>query len=237
MVLRFFKCNVLGGFRLSDINKQIRQGEFFYIEQHVAETSRAVIAALRERWMIEITEKEASKHLELPYQKAGVQETMTGFKGAVNRSANLAIPNMKEVNRSLESRQAEASNSSSLKPSIPDFKKVEEQTKERQSDSLNKVGASTDQELLKGDKSIELVAGPDFKKNHTTDQVQIKEEQKNDEEVTVKQLSDDSVFDNSQLAVPNLDDKTPKEEVKEQLDQIVRRKRRGFRKKTEQTIE
>ena len=64
--LRFFKCNVLGGFRLSDLNQQIKQGEYFFIDVHVAKTSRAVISALRDKWMIEVSEKEASKNINIP---------------------------------------------------------------------------------------------------------------------------------------------------------------------------
>lgn len=249
--LRFFKCNVLGGFRLSDLAKQVRQDEYFYVESRIVETSRAIIAAIREKWVVEVSEKEASKHISIPYIKKAVQEThLEPRSGAVNRSQGLATPDVRQVNRNLESRQAESNKIASDKPAIPDFKKVEASTKERQSDSINKTGASTDQELLKGDKSIEQVAGPDFSKAGKSEQAEKKPEVKKEpkpevkkepkpevkvqEDVTVKALSDDSVFDNSQLSTPNFDERNIKQQVQEQVEEKVAQKRRIKRKTSEE---
>jgi len=123
---RYFKCNVLGGFRLSDLNLNIKQGEYFYIDPHEAETSRATIAALRDRWMIEVTEKEASAHITFhkDVAKGGIQDSNIGTKGAKNQSAGLAIPNASDVKRSLEARQAENNNLNTSKVTIPDFRKT-----------------------------------------------------------------------------------------------------------------
>ena len=79
--------------------------------------------------MIEVTEKEASSHITIPRSivKSGVQELNVGTKAAKNQSTGLALPNVAEVNRSLESRQAE--NSKLDKAIIPDFIKAEEDIK------------------------------------------------------------------------------------------------------------
>jgi len=258
---RFFKCNVLGGFRLSDLNKHIKQGEYFFLDSHIAETSRAAVAALRERWMVEISEKEASKFLKVPRETTGVQESNVGRKVTINKSAGLAIPNAREVNKSLESRQAEANFS---KPILPNFKEVEEKQKIERRDSINKIGASTDQELLKGSKDIEKVATPDFSKRGKPEEVKLevkvqdvkefKEEKEEEtvilEKVTVVELEkndvtvnsndsinslvDDKAFDNSLVSTPNFDEK--KEEVKKDIAETVIKRRRMKRKSTE-TVE
>lgn len=179
--LRYFKCNVLGGFRLSDLNKQIKQGEYCYIDTHVAETSRAVVAALRERWMIEVTEKEASKHINIPRispdisTKNGLRETNIGKKGAVNRSANVAIPNASEVNENLESRQTKANklekdeNSIESKDGVatPNVREVEKKVKQRQEDTVNKLGQT---EVVK-DQGVVVPNFDEVSKNKADDSV------------------------------------------------------------------
>jgi len=245
MDLRFFKCNILGGFRLSDINKNVRQGEYFHLDAHVCITSRAVVAALRENWMIEISEKEASKFMTVPrdFKKSGVQEFATGPKAAVSRSMGVALPNTSETNKSIESRQVIA-NKKSEKPILPDFAKVEKNSKERNADSSNNVGASSDLELAEGLKDTEVAAGPDFKE--TRRNLDVRQAEKSlvvtkpevDIVKTVETLVDDSMFDNSQLSTPNFDEKEEsqaevkeeskveiKEEIKAQIETKVKQKR------------
>lgn len=256
--LRFFRCNILGGFRLSDLNKNIKQGEYFFIDSHVAETSRAVVSALRERWMVEVDEKEASKHIMIPRELApgGVRQTNIGTKAAKNRSEQVAIPDVQTVNKNLESRQSERNKLVNQKAITPDFEKVEKTTKERQDDSINKTGVS-DEDIVP---DAEIAAGPDFskagKKIEEQEKKAEKEEKKEDskeekkeelkeekveekkeeksEEVTVTSLSDDSLFDNSQLSTPNFDEKKEsktKKEVKKQLDTKIQRKKRKYTKR------
>jgi hypothetical protein len=257
--LRFFKCNVLGGFRLSDLNKHVKQNEYFFLDSHIAETSRATYAALRERWMIEVTEKEASQFLSIPKQTSGIQEQ--NIRRGRSSVSGLAVPNMTEVNKKLESRQAEAN----FKPVIPNFKEVEEKQKEQRRDTINKLGASTDQELLKGMKDIEKVATPDFSKVGKKEEIKITIEEPKKEEIKVEEklptklveeeikleenipkelvketvvvqsddsitsLVDDKIFDNSLVSTPNFDEK--KEEVKKDIAEAVVKQKRVIRKK------
>jgi hypothetical protein len=65
-MFRFFKCNIINGCRLSDIERFVHRDEVFYLNSHIACTSRSVNAALNSKWIIEITEKEASKTLVIP---------------------------------------------------------------------------------------------------------------------------------------------------------------------------
>ena len=224
---RFFKCNVLGGFRLSDLNKNVKQGEYFYIDSHVAETSRAAQAALRERWMLEVSEKEATKVITMPREiaNAGVQFTTVRAKRPGSENASVATPDVKIVNKNIESRQTENNKLNASKPSIPDFKESEKNTKNRQNDSMNKVGASSDTELTQGLKDTEVAVGP-------FDKVAEKKE-----EIVVNALSNDETFDNSLLSTPNFDEKKEevKEEIKEKLEKKIRRKRR--RRKSSEKVD
>lgn len=231
--LRFFQCNVLGGFRLSDVHKNVKQGEYFYLDAHVAETSRAVLGALRERWMIEVTEKEASKHLDIPKhptRKSGV-ETRKKVK------IDVATPNVKEVNKNIESRQTENNKLNVSEVSVPDFKKVEEQAKERHEESTNNVGAATDSELLT--KDTELLSVPKQSKKEEPEKVEEPKEEVKEpkveivEEKTVELTVNEEMFDNTGLSIPNLEEKpkTVKEEVKEKLENKISAKKRINRKR------
>lgn len=148
MSYRFFKCNVLGGFRLTDLNKNIKQGEFFYVDSHACEASRAAKAALSNNWMIEVTEKEASFHITIPkvINEGGVQNVQMSAKTVMTRNNNVAIPNTTETNRSLESRQAEKT----FGIAVPDMGKAEKSIQNRQAADVNK--------------DAERVATPDFGK-------------------------------------------------------------------------
>ena len=237
---RYFKCNRIGGFRLSDLNKEVKQGEYFYVDSHVAETSRSVIASIRERWMLEVTEREASKYIS-PVRKlnrGGVVETNIGTKKAVNESVGLSIPNVKDVNINLESRQAERNKLQNIKTATPNLEEVKKKTEERQKEE--KQGTTN-------------VVGPDIKKveeNRKEEQNKKEKEEKPEKlespvtakyNETVKSLSveDDDQLDNSLVSIPNLDEKKEnskedaKEEVKKELTEKVQKKIRRKKNKTE----
>jgi hypothetical protein len=65
MSFRYFKVNVTGGFRLTDLNKDLKQGQYFYVENDIVRTSKAVQAALRHNWIVEVNSAEASPHIEI----------------------------------------------------------------------------------------------------------------------------------------------------------------------------
>lgn len=206
---RFFKCNVLGGFRLSDLNKNIKQGECFFIETTFCDSSRAVKASLQAKWMTEITEKEASQYISIPrnLNAAGVQERVIQ---TVNK---VAIPNVNETNNaSIESRQADRNfrkqvaqkQSVEDKPIMPNFNEAEKAMKLRQADIMTK--------------------GPD---EVLQSPVEVKKE------ATVKNLAKE-IADNSMLSTPNFDEK--KETIKAEISQDIEKKVRRRRRTTEQMI-
>ena len=63
---RFFKCNIINGCRLSDIERFVTRDEVFYLNAHIACTSRSVNAAINANWIVEISEKEALKSISVP---------------------------------------------------------------------------------------------------------------------------------------------------------------------------
>lgn len=206
---RFFKCNVLGGFRLSDLNKNIKQGECFFIETTFCDSSRAVKASLQAKWMTEITEKEASQYISIPrnLNAGGVQERV------IQTINKIAIPNVNETNsESIESRQADRNfrkqvaqkQSIEDKPIMPNFNEAEKAMKLRQADIMTK--------------------GPD---EVLQSPVEVKKE------ATVKNLAKE-IADNSMLSTPNFDEK--KETIKAEINQDIEKKVRRRRRTTEQTI-
>jgi len=251
MGLRYFKCNVLGGFRLADLNKNVKQGEHFYLEDQIVETSRASIAALKSKWMIEVDEKEASKHISIPKdltRKVGVM--IKSPIVAKSFKSGVSTPNVQEVNKNMEVRQTENNKLNASKPSIPDFSKVEKNTKERHNESTNNRGASSDAEMMRNE---EKVATPVMDKDQRKEKLMIVTDKflgdvvesevskpklnvdtptKEEEEKVVKNLVNEDAFDNSELSIPNFDEKKEvKEEVKTNLETKIKRKR--GRKKSE----
>ena len=214
---RYFKCNKLGGFRLSDLNKNVREeGEYFYLDAHAVATSRAALAALRGRWMIEVSEKEASRHLTVPrnLKTAGVQTVKNRTKKALNESQGLAIPNVAEVNEKLESRQAkknrldkETAEQTSSKVAVPNLSEVEKSTKERQSDSIQN----------------KKVIIPNMKEAKKEVKKKVKEDK------AIKALSKEDDFDNENVSIP--DTEKIKDEVKKEVKEKVKKKVRRKRKK------
>jgi hypothetical protein len=206
MDYRYFKCNVLGGFRISDLNRNIKQNDYFFIESHICDTSRAVRAAITNKWMVEIDENEASQHILLPKKSTGVIEEKEIIKPKIIVKSDVAIPYVQT--QTLESRQTEKNMRKQAtqkikkeeKVIIPDFNKAEKAMKARQADIMTKG----EDETLKSPAEIK----------------------KKDNDV-IKELSKE-ITDNEVLSMPNFDEK--KEEtkfaIKEELDKKIRRKRK-----------
>jgi len=92
--LRFFKCNILNGCRLADIERFVKREEYFYLNSHIACTSRSVNAALNAKWIIEVTEKEASRHITIPMVVPEMKKQDNKFESAptTERDENLNNP-------------------------------------------------------------------------------------------------------------------------------------------------
>jgi hypothetical protein len=232
---RFFKCNVLGGFRLSDVNRNIKQNDYFYIEDNICATSRAVRAALEKNWMLEVTEKEASQHITIPRQinVAGVQHAEFDAKRstvAINQS--VATPNVSETNEKLESRQASRSIHSPVakqkeeeKVAIPDFAAVEKSMKTRHEDVMTKGPDEILKSPVEAKKEVPKAEPETEKKAKVvlSDQDMIKDL--------------DKEIDNSLLSVPNFDEKAAKkEELVEDIEKKARRRRRFVEPVPEQKV-
>lgn len=127
-MLKYFKCNIVGGFRLSDVNKNVKQGQYFELDAHVTETSRSAQAAIKSGWMVEVTEKEASKVM-MPQQTTVMKQT------------GVSLPNVKITNQNIESRQSAYIKSSKQeaeeKVATPVLKDVEKKISERTADTIN----------------------------------------------------------------------------------------------------
>lgn len=204
---RYFKCNIVGGFRLSDVNKNIKQGEYFFLDDHVAEVSRSVSASLRSGWMVEVSEKDASKFLikkELPVAVKNQQTTKFGT----------AFP--EATSKKLESRQAEYLVNKDLEVAVPDLKVVEKNEKTRAQDTLSKAEVTTPKKIKASRaKETEKVAIPDFKAV----------EEKNKIAVEVSVTKDEGMFDNSLVSTPNLAAQNIKQDLEQQIEKKVRRRR------------
>jgi len=214
---RFFKCNVLGGFRLSDLNKSIKQGEYFFIDSMFCETSRATKVALESKWMTEVTEKEASQFIEIPKQAKKIVDQVSEIKQT--SASKLAIPDVKEVNSKIESRQASRAFKSPMqkqkpeeKPIVPNFNEAERAMRKRQNDVTTKG-------------EDEVIQSPiEIKKEKVKISVQKDE--------VIKDLVKDISADNTLLSVPDFNEK--KEEVKAEIKEQIKNKSRR-RKKSEDT--
>lgn len=221
----FFKCNVLGGFRLSDVNRNVKQNDYFYIDDQICATSRAIRAALDKKWMVEVSEQEASQHITVPRQASilGVQDTEDGAKRVITTN-QLATPNMQGTNSKLESRQAERGRQPAQRQKvedkvvIPNFVATEKTMKIRQADVMTKGP----DEVLKSpvesrkEQKIEIVKEKSVTKEDINKFLS--------DQDTIKNL--DKEIDNSLLSVPNFDEKVEKkEEIKQEIEKKVRRRR------------
>jgi hypothetical protein len=209
MAYRFFKCNVLGGFRLSDLNQGIKQGNYFYLDDHVSKTSRSVQAAIKARWMIEVEEIEASQFIDYPGKQVIKKQQEVE---EINVSADCAKVCGSKTEK-LESRQTAAANATPNhlrkqvaqkqtkedKVAIPNFKEVEITTKQRQQDITTKG-------------KDEVLKSP--------------VEQKKEE--FVKDLTLE-ISENDLVSFPNFDEKEKiKNEIKEEISKKISRKKRNL---------
>lgn len=216
---RFFKCNRLGGFRLTDQNRKIQTDEYFYYDVHVCDTSRSIKAGLKAKWMLEVTEEEASQNISIPQTHSEDEKIVSIAMKKVLPSK--ACVDAKEMNKSLESRQTARSFRKSPmqkqkdedKPVIPNFNEAERRMRERQADITTKGSDEILKSLaqVKEKETVVVVA------------------EKND---VVADLAKDMGADNSQLSTPNFDEK--KQEAKIQINQEIE-KRVKRRKKVETT--
>lgn len=208
---RFFKCNILGGFRVSDLNKNIKQGEYFFVESSFCETSRATKVAIDSKWMTEVSEKEASQFISIPKQ-INTKFVMSSQVGL--RSSNkLAIPDVKETNKKIESRQAERTRKQPIqkqkdeeKPIIPDFNAAERNMRIRQADVMSK-GCD---EVLKSP----VEAKKEYKKLSEENSVQIND------------FSDEKIVDEQDVKVSDFSNE--KIEVIQEIEKKVRRRKRSI---------
>jgi len=254
---RYFKCNVLGGFRLSDLNRSVKQNECIQIDSTFCETSRSVRAALG-TWMFEIDEKEY-----LDYQNRSVLQLKTRIenrnvpvnglvKGANINSGgvqevglsqrrmlnvvNKVAPDVKTTNISLESRQTErairrkvvSKQKQEDKPALPNFNQAEQNIRSRQADVMTKGPDET-------------LRSPVETKNTLV---------KSDVTCVVNDIVKDMIektYDNSLLATPSFENtegmSIVSQELKNSSESIVNadtvkkenfevKKKRGFQKKT-----
>ena len=204
---RYFKCNMLGGFRLSDLNLNVKQDKYFYIDSHIAETSRAVQSALKVKWMVEVNAKEAAKHIDIP----GVKKTRVPneAKPAINSVAKtgVAVPNINEVNKNLEARQAaRQKEQEGEKPATPNFAEAEKMIKARNEEILR--NNKTDKKIFD-----EVIPSP--AKEAKADEIEKTAEADEEGVTTVKSLSKDE-----------------DESVVDDLNTRIRRKRKEAAKET-----
>lgn len=59
MANRYFICQVTGGFRLTDLNRNISQGQYFCVDNQLVRLSKGLIAAIKHKWISEIPMKAA----------------------------------------------------------------------------------------------------------------------------------------------------------------------------------
>lgn len=236
-MFKYFKCNVLGGFRLIDINKKFKQGEYFYLDKNYCETSRAVKGALNIFWMIEVSEEEASKYISIPFTP---QEE--------NNQNTLNDTSVQEINVNIETKQAARTFKKHIamqkqkpeeKPCIPNFNEAERKMRERQNDITTKgedeilKSPVEFKNILKNQENDILVKNLDIievnKEKTITNIVNdnlIKIEELKEEDSLIKQLYKEGSVDNSSLAVPDLNEKEKiKKEIKTQLEKKVSNKK------------
>lgn len=215
-MIRFFKGNILGGFRLTDLNRKIQQGEYFYVDAHICDTSRSIKAGLSRKWMTEVTEEEASKHISTPRTVAKKEEQITtdvkvGRKMSTNK---VATPNAKETNQKIESRQAAKTfrkqpmqkQKEEDKPIVPNFHEAEKKMRERQTDVTTKGPDEVLRSPVKvAEKKADVTITPEASK-------------------VVKDLAQEIQADDALLSTPNFDEK--KEEPPKPEKKIIRRRKK-----------
>lgn len=206
--IRYFRCNILGGFRLSDLNKNIRQGHYFQLENHIVETSKAVKAAIKAKWMVEISENEAEKHFDLP--KKRVQKKKEVAKPHSSRGNQVSIPDTKDVERRIESGKIDKTDG----VSVPNFKEVEKKNKEK---------------LIK--KEDPKVSTPD--QNLTKEKVEKKNSEVN---ITSMAKEESIVNDDRPLAVPPIINNLNKKEASNETNQEEKKQEKTTKRRRKKNV-
>lgn len=205
---RYFKCNRLGGFRLSDLNRKIYTDEYLYVDKHVCDTSRSVNAALKAKWMLEVTQEEASKYISIP--DVQISQVKKEVIEITKKNIGKSEIDAKEINKSLESRQTARTfrktpmqkQKQEEKPVVPNFNKAERRMRERQADITTKG-------------PDELLKSPVKKKELSVAVTPSKSD-------VVKNLSKEIGADNTLLATPNFDE--GKQEIKKEIVQEIEKR-------------
>ncbi len=212
---RFFKCNRLGGFRLTDLNRKIQTDEYFYFDKYTCDASKGISASLKAKWMTEVTEDEASQYISIPKSKVAEEkeEIVLDKKSPLKTSVDA-----KESNKSLESRQAGKNfkpkapmqkQKEEDRPVIPNFNAAERRMRERQADVTTKGPDELLRSPVQTQARKEVVIEPPKKD-------------------VVANLAKEIGADNTQLATPNFDEKRQeaKEEISQEIEKRVRRRRK-----------
>jgi hypothetical protein len=211
--MRYFRCNVLGGFRLTDINKGVKADEIFSIDKYKADVSSSIKAALKSKWLIEISADEASKKIEVAKEDLTViPDVVVPNEDEVKASQvvqdKVIGPDFKAVEERSKKKAEEARlEGSKEQVSVPDFSVVEKRMAERRNDTINKGR----DEIIKN--------GNMAKRKKAADGEQ--------PPVSISLAKEESILadlaDNSQLSVPQM-----KEQVEERpiVTEVPKRRRR-----------
>jgi hypothetical protein len=93
-MLKYYRCNIIGGFRLTDLNKFIKTGEFFAVDTKVVYASKALAAALKHNWITEVPASEGMSHVVapsiMPNYKSSTQ-TQSLYKIAKSHVENVPV--------------------------------------------------------------------------------------------------------------------------------------------------
>jgi hypothetical protein len=217
---RYFKCNILGGFRLTDIGKNVKAEEVFLVDSFKANSSNALKAALKGKWVIELTAKEASSTIDVPVLdlekkiETSVLKEEEKAKEAYN-DTKVILPDFKAVEEHNKKKEEETRNLTGTKDNvaIPDLGEVNKKISARRNDTINK---GRDEIIKNGNiKKQEIV-----KKSLTDEETQKLETPPVSISLAKEESITEEIADNSQLSVPSQLEQTTKEEP------VMRRRRR-----------
>lgn len=206
---RYFKCSIVGGFRLADLNLTVKLGQYFPIDSYVVDVSRAVKAAINSKWMVEVDKEEYDVHNSA---KIEVKKKIEPQQASISKLGT-AIPDVKEVNKLLESRQVIREKENNTEAvATPNINEVEKHIRDRKEESVWKESG--------GNKIVDnVVKSPAaINKQATRPKVtEIAKAESDDENITtVKALSKDDDDEFEDL----------KSEITEDLDARIQRRRR-----------
>ncbi len=236
--LIYYKCNVIGGFRLSDLNRQVSQDEVIELEEHVANTSKAVIAAKKAGWLIEAKKPRASSK-----KTEDTDTKKENLPKNPNKSLGTSVPDAKRVNKSLETRQAEEIASKISQPdfkevakpkaaepssgvSIPDIQEVQKNASLRQKDNLTNKDEVIKTVVVKQVDTIEKLANeeemddglsvPDFDEKEQDDGKPDENSEQTDaeEEAAEAEVEIDKTESNEEKVEESSKDEEPKQTIR-----------------------